>query len=1081
MSETSSTPLTTAINFNTPSNSDGCLSTSHTNARLETRKLRFSINPNLVDKSSDMRLSTSGWVEIEDTVDKLIEAVQGEGWAFSYVFLDGVRTVANFRYTDILAVDIDGGWNIEEFSTREFVRQNCAFIYTTPSHSPDEHRFRAVFVSPVGITKTSDLKAVTTSLSRRLVGDPSTTDAARVWFGSQGCTVNWIGATLQFDVFNELLLDGQTVIPHVARSGQSIPGSRSQLRFSPDLLVTRADGTAIRAGSIRSRQYIHCPYHNDSYPSAFISKNESGERFIRCSSCAKTWWIRGAFDNDSRSMITDFSSFERMIVDIKNNGVDRHKFPAPPGFQTNNYRIVPNNIHIFDEPFLKLDKLEPGITLIRSPKGSGKTTFLSEVIRDAITRYRGMSLEDFVEQFPDDDHRVQFNTGVRVLLIGHRQALIGDLCAKLGLNCYLDDEQHSAGQVRVRRRQYGVCLDSLSKVQDSLFNADNRYSIVIIDEVEQVLSHFLSDTLKDKREEIFAIFARIIERADRVVALDADLGWTSFFTLSMLGQQLSIKLRRDPKTGVKRSKTLRSPPPTQIYLNQWKAVDRKIEIYPNETQITEAFLSDILAGKRIFITSNSKTKIDSIFQSVSEYCNERGISRELLVVTSDNSKSKDIQQFIKSIKSEILNYDVILTSPSLGTGLDITFDNNAQEIDSVYGLFETRINTHFDIDQQISRVRNPKKVRAWVSPEVFSFETDFGVVKEDFIQDQFGNTIFQLGESTVSPRKLGLSRFVLFGALVAMQQRASKNLLRKNFVDLKISQGWDVVPVQRDEVAMAEGRKFRALGRKIAKKKFIDRLLASNTLDFETCKDIEERLDNRGKEVSIDEFTSFQRTMIELYYGEKISARLVERDNHWRMRRAIATFIELSRFAGTHTLQLDFKGINNIVKRKFLADSEIRSALLHYLLSLTPFFKDGQFDCSAEYSVVNLNAFGKATKKLKGAIETHIGCKIGHDIEEKPAFYLRSMLAVIGLEPMKTRVTVSGGQKTYHYTIDPSSLDFVTTILARRSTPGTHGWAFINREYGFTKPQGLESEYTDIPPISADPPINDRPLGISTH
>jgi hypothetical protein len=1080
MSETSNQSNATDVRSDSPHTSDSSSLFNDARIPLENRKLRFSINPNLVDKSSDMRLSTSGWVEIEDTVDKLIEAVQGEGWAFSYVFHDGVRTVANFQYTDIIAVDIDGGWNIEEFSTRDFIRQNCAFIYTTPSHSPDEHRFRAVFVTPVTITKTGDLKAVNTSLSRRLVGDPSTTDAARVWFGSQGCTVKWIGSTLQPDVFNELLVDGQTLVTSAVRSSPTPTSSRSQLRFSPDMLVTRSDGTIIRAGSIRSRQYIHCPYHNDTYPSAFIAKNESGERFIRCSSCAKTWWIRGAFDNDSRSMITDFSSFERMIVDIKQNGIDRAKFPAPPGFQTNSYRVFPNNIHVSDEAYLKIDKLEPGITFVKSPKGSGKTTFLSEVIRDAIFRYRGMSLEDFVEQFPDDEHPAQFNTGVRVLLIGHRQALIGDLCSKLELNCYLDDERYSAGQVRVRRRQYGVCLDSLIKVQDSLFSNENRYSIVVIDEVEQVLAHFLSETLRERREELFVIFAKILERADRIVALDADLGWTSFFILSMLSQRASTKLRKDLKTGTKRPKRIFSSLPTHIYLNQWKAIDRKIEMFPNETQITKAFLSDILAGKRVFITSNSKTKIEAIHESIAEYCKEHQISRRALLVTSDNSRTKAIQSFIHNIRTEILNYDVVLTSPSLGTGLDITFDNNAQEVDSVYGLFESRVNTHFDIDQQLSRVRHPKIVRAWVSPEVFSFETEFGVVKEDFIQDQFGNTVFQLGESIVSPRRVGLSKFVLLGTLITMQQRASKNLLRKNFVDLKMSQGWSVAVIPKDELAMAEGRKFRSLGRKLAKKRLIDQLLRSKTLDFDTCKDIEERLDNRGEEVSVDEFTSFQRTLIELYYGEEISAQLIEKDSNWRMRRAISKHNEFLEFVRNGALQVDSNDINSVVKRKIFADGEMRSAILYHLFLLTPVFKAGQFDCSVDYSTTDLMRFGKAAKKIKAMIETHVGTKIGHDIEDKPALYLRSMLGVIGLETMKTRVTVSGGQKTYHYTIDPDSLDFVTNVLVRRSSSLTHGWAFVNREYGFTNAQRLESEKPDIPPISADPPINDRALGIST-
>ena len=60
----------------------------------------------------------------------------------------------------------------------------------------------------------------------------------------------------------------------------------------------------------------------------------------------------------------------------------------------------------------------------------------------------------------------------------------------------------------------------------------------------------------------------------------------------------------------------------------------------------------------------------------------------------------------------------------MGTGIDITFPENISHVDGVYGLFEAKINTHFDIDQQLSRVRHPKYVRVWISPETFNFETE---------------------------------------------------------------------------------------------------------------------------------------------------------------------------------------------------------------------------------------------------------------------------------------------------------------------------------------------------------------------
>ena len=52
---------------------------------------------------------------------------------------------------------------------------------------------------------------------------------------------------------------------------------------------------------------------------------------------------------------------------------------------------------------------------------------------------------------------------------------------------------------------------------------------------------------------------------------------------------------------------------------------------------------------------------------------------------------------------------VLVSHLAWGTGVDITFDNNAQLIDVVYGFFQARVNTHFDIDQQLSRVSVTRK------------------------------------------------------------------------------------------------------------------------------------------------------------------------------------------------------------------------------------------------------------------------------------------------------------------------------------------------------------------------------------
>ena len=144
----------------------------------------------------------------------------------------------------------------------------------------------------------------------------------------------------------------------------------------------------------------------------------------------------------------------------------------------------------------------------------------------------------------------------------------------------------------------------------------------------------------------------------------------------------------------------------------------------------------ILDGERIFVSSNSKRKTEQLDKLIADIEKEQQIDIPRMVITSKNSKSDEVQIFIKNVKQEILNYRVVLSSPSRGTGIDISFDNDSQEIDCVFGIYETQINTHLDIDQQLSRVRHPKEINVYVSPRQFDFETEFGVVKED-MQSKF--------------------------------------------------------------------------------------------------------------------------------------------------------------------------------------------------------------------------------------------------------------------------------------------------------------------------------------------------------
>jgi hypothetical protein len=182
------------------------------------------------------------------------------------------------------------------------------------------------------------------------------------------------------------------------------------------------------------------------------------------------------FDIDQPSLITDFNSFERVMEEIKTVGIDRSSFPSTEQFGFVDTKAFPLNVHLENKRYLEIKTLPDGLTFIRSPKGSGKTQFLTSTIAEAINPDLPKTLRDLENLFPDDDHEIPKSSTVRILLIGHRQALIGDLCSRLGLNCYLEDKGKSDAEIRVRQARYGVCLDSLGKVYYSLYQEAFRYN-----------------------------------------------------------------------------------------------------------------------------------------------------------------------------------------------------------------------------------------------------------------------------------------------------------------------------------------------------------------------------------------------------------------------------------------------------------------------------------------------------------------------------------------------------------------------------------------------------------------------------
>ncbi|WP_236739179.1 plasmid replication protein, CyRepA1 family [[Phormidium ambiguum] IAM M-71] len=158
---------------------------------------------------------------------------------------------------------------------------------------------------------------------------------------------------------------------------------------------------------------------------------------------------------------------------------------------------------------------QSGLVGIQSPKGTGKTQGLINLVSDAL------------------------HTGNRrVLIITHRIQLGRAICATLGVN-YIDETRDStAGKLF----GYGLCIDSLHPLSHANFHPEDwEGAIVIIDECEQVIWHALnSSTCYENRVAILETFQQLIHNVltsgGLVVAQDADLSDLSIdYLISLAG------------------------------------------------------------------------------------------------------------------------------------------------------------------------------------------------------------------------------------------------------------------------------------------------------------------------------------------------------------------------------------------------------------------------------------------------------------------------------------------------------------------------------------------------------------------
>jgi hypothetical protein len=954
-------------------------------------KFPVSIHADIVDKPDEARRSAlgKGWQPVELTGQELIEKIQ-QGFAYAPQYRGGHRKTGNFIRAGFLAADVDDGLTLKDAQAHAFVRHHAALIHTTASHSAEHHRFRVVFLLDKAITVAADWADAQLGLALKLNSDASVTDAARLFFGNSNAVMFHIGKTMPPDVAADLITAGRDVRATRSPGGRLLPVESARRIAGPEQ-VKVAGGTHVRMDELGAGVAVHCPHHDDGDPSAFTLRSRLGQIGIHCSACKVTFWSTDGQEG------YDFNAFDRLFealqageqeVDPEAPGLQRF-FPPSPRFVRYQTRYLPNIDY------------EPGITLVKSPKGSGKT----------------LALRFMCEQIKAGRFRVDIDRKDRptsILLIGHRQSLIREAAANLGLRCYLDTGDDT-GTVRT----LAVCLDSLPKYNESsftqiggrapIYRRNTPFDLVIIDEVEQVLGHLLSETISKRRgiDRCFDALMYEVANAKAVIALDADLGLVTTHAMrTMRPQDWHARCRI-------------------IYNAPLVPVDRRVmRLHMNKKFLERQVIEAVKRGERCFIVSNSKKFIDTAHRMILNECGESIIMR---VITRDNSRDEDTVSFLADIKTRILLVQVLLGSPSIGTGIDITFPGGECLIDRIFGFFYPFVNTHTDIDQQLARVRNPGEIDVWISPATYNFTCNVEVIKDDL------GRAYTVKRAVTGERDDGLVVYnrddplLMICAHVTALQRASKNRLVELFCSLREANGWtvelvtDVAPTGPYEPA----KKMLEAERKTM-------LLDAQPLSDVDYVELDEKI-SKGAAVSFAERIAHEKSHFERTVGFALDAALVRMNLDGRLLDRIAKLAEiLAILSAVHLrAKIDLLLAPTAEPKGRLRQAEPEMLIAVLLRSAELITTDG-FAAEQSLCVDDLSRFVRVCRDNQTVIEEILGEQLRDDIELKPVRQLNRFLRRIGLKLSPDKTKKVSGRKIRYYRIAEKLLGTMTR-LARSS------------------------------------------------
>ncbi|WP_323065968.1 plasmid replication protein, CyRepA1 family [Aeromonas jandaei] len=401
-------------------------------------------------------------------------------------------------------------------------------------------------------------------------------------------------------------------------------------------------------------------------------------------------------------------------------------------------------------------KIQPGLNLIKSGKETGKSYSTSAWSRN--------------------------NRQLKTLVISYRRNLLQALAKSFDAQYYEDlilgESSNDTDRNMLLRQAMRLVItpDSLWRLQGSEWDA------VVVDECDQTLMHFLSETMLKSGRQILNVemFAHLLSRASTQVMMDADLSDLTVGFCNYIGLQSGT-----------------------YHINEHKPRQGStLFVYESPHHMLAKLKDKLLTGERHYYCANSKNQIIN-FDEKLRIAKRRGHwNGEWFSVCSDNSTDDQTGEIVRDIDNRVGEWNALLASPSWGTGISI---NEGHPFQATWGRFGSNTGTVEQAHQQLARARGITEYHVYVDPTERAEPTDPDqILRLDLAEPDAETAKFLKLEDGQLAFTSNLFEWVYCHVKAAVNK--SKNNFKGLFLAQAEAEGYSIVHVMKNKMMVTFGK-----------------------------------------------------------------------------------------------------------------------------------------------------------------------------------------------------------------------------------------------------------------------------------